>query len=137
LNWRYKANPWNKYTRFEVRTLAGLLKGIAVTNIETRQRIRIGYLVELLGETIEARCTLITAAVNQLEEKGAQVVISVVSDKDVLADLRNQGFIKISGYLSPKKFHVVYIVHPEKVWLHSFLQKIENWYQTLGDWDVI
>jgi predicted N-acetyltransferase YhbS len=137
LNWRYTSKPWNQYERFEARSADGLLRGIAVTNVETREDIRVGYIVELTGETTEARCTLISAAVSQLRRNGAQIVVAVMSDPNYINDLRGQGFFQIPQYLSPKKFHTVYMPHPDKLDQLAPLRQIANWHQTLGDWDGI
>lgn len=137
LNWRYVANPMIHYERFEARSGEGHVRGVAATTVQTWQGIRVGCIVELIGETAKARCSLISSAVYQLAKDGAHIVIAVMSDPDYIADLRNQGFCKIPKYLSPKKFHTVYIPHPDKLELLAPMEQIENWHQTLGDWDGI
>jgi GNAT superfamily N-acetyltransferase len=137
LNWRYVTHPTIDYKRFEARSDERCLRGIATTTLETRTGICVGYIVELIGETSEARRLLISSAVCQLQESGASLVVTVMSDPDGIADLCDQGFYRIPRYLSPKKFHTVYIPHPKKGAFLTPMRQIENWYQTLGDWDVI
>lgn len=137
LNWRYMPKPWNQYERFEVLSEEGILRGMAVTNLETRKDIRMGYIVELVGETTEARQSLISTAVGELKRNGAHLVAAVMSDPDYITELRQQGFFQIPNYLSPKKFHTVYMPHPDKSDLLLPMNRIANWHQTLGDWDGI
>jgi len=137
LNWRYKANSWNNYRRYEARSLDGSLKGIAVTNIEIRKDLRLGYLVEIMGESTDVRRTLISSAVNQLKEEDVSAVVAVMSDRDSISDLRRQGFYIVPNAFSPKKFHIVYSPKPDKEDLLKPLTNIRNWYLTLGDWDGI
>lgn len=137
LNWRYGANPLVYYECFEARSGEGDLRGIVVTAVEVRYGIRVGYIVDLIGETDETRRVLISAAVRQLEEEGAQVVITVMSDPDYIADLCRQGFYRVPKRLSPKRFHTVYLTHPDKAAHLAPMQRIAKWHQTLGDWDGI
>jgi len=137
LNWRYKSNRWNFYKRFEVRSDDGRFTGFAVSNAETRSGIDVGYVVDLLGETSEARQSLIVACVEQLREQGAQIVITVISSKELVTDFRKQGFFVVPRRISPKKFHTVYRVHPDHSAVLEPVMTIDRWYQTLGDWDGV
>lgn len=137
LNWRYVANPLINYKRFEARLDGKSLCGVAVTTMETRKDVRVGYIVELVGETSETRRALISTAVQQLKKDGAQIVLTVFSEPASITDLCQQGFYRVPKYLSPKTFYTVYKPHPDKLELLAPLKKIENWQQTLGDWDGI
>jgi GNAT superfamily N-acetyltransferase len=137
LSWRYKSTPWNDYTRFEGRSSDGTLMGYAVTNLNTQWGILTGYIVDLLGENAEARQALIEAAVEHLRARGALIAASVISPTELMADFRAQGFFCIPERLSPKKFHTVYQPHPEHTQTFNAVSSIDQWYQTLGDWDVL
>ncbi len=137
LNWRYSENSWNSYRRLEARTEDFSLKGIAVTNLESRKNIRVGYLVELIGKARDVRFSLTSAAVRKLRKDGANIVFAVMSNRDSIFDLKAQGFYSVPKHLSPKKFHMVYLPRPDKAMCLAPMRRIENWYQTLGDWDGI
>jgi len=137
LTWRYKASPWNHYVRLEALSSDGRLKGYAVTNMNTQWGITTGYVVDILGETAEARQALIEASVEHLREQGAQICAAVMSPPELMADFRTQGFFHIPQRISPKKFHTVYQPHPDYTATFDSVRSIDRWYQTLGDWDVI
>lgn len=137
LTWRYKSNPWNCYARFEARSAEGTLVGFAVTNMGTQKGIAIGYIVDLLGETSEARQALIEASIARLRDQGAQISIAVMSSPALVADLRSQGFFPVPRRISPKKFYTVYQPHSNYEATFDSVASIDRWYQTLGDWDGI
>jgi GNAT superfamily N-acetyltransferase len=137
LTWRYKANPWNRYTRFEARSAATGLQGYAITNMNHQKGVAVGYLVDLLGYGAEVRQALIKSAMEHLQGQGAQLGLAVISSPELARDLRRQGFFAVPAWLSPKKFYTVFQPHPDHQEAFAAVSSIERWYQTLGDWDGI
>lgn len=136
-NWRYLKQPWNNYRRYQRYIGKKRLAGIAVTNQEIRKGFSIGYLVELIGLNAHHRRQLIKSALSNLKQMGCQAVISVMSDPQVISDLKKCNFFELPSKLSPKKFHTVYIQNPSCNVTLTPLGEIKNWYLTLGDWDGI
>jgi len=137
LNWRFKANPWNSYRRLTARSPQGDVVGFAVTNTEKRWDLKIGYIVELVGDSSGIRRDLIAAATAGLKQQGAACAATVVSAPELIHDFRRQLFFTLPERFKPKKFHTVYLPHPEHAVDFSSVQSISCWYQTLGDWDGI
>jgi len=136
LNWRFASHRWNQYRRFLARTEAGNPAGLVVTNRQARDGVLLGYIVDLVAFDEETQRTLIRQACQSLIEDGAALILAVVSPGDLSRTLSREGFLSIPGWLSPKKFHTVYQANPELP-CPACLNKIQNWYQTLGDWDGI
>ncbi len=136
-NWRFRANPWNPYRRFEGRQPDGRLSGILVTATEDRHGLSVGYVADLLGVNADVRKALISRGVQYLVQDSVQVVATVLTDRTSLAEFRSQGFFRLPNSLSPKKFRTMYVPNPTNPSLVERLGHIENWYQTLGDWDGI
>jgi GNAT superfamily N-acetyltransferase len=137
LNWRYQIHPWNRYERFEARSLKGNLKGYAVTNLSTQLGLEVGFIVDLLGADDETRKALIQGALHSLRNQGAQICAAVMTSPELLAELRTQGFFALPRRLSLKNFYTVYQPHPDHTKSFDILRSIAHWYQTLGDWDGI
>ncbi len=136
LNWRYRRQPWNQYRRFIARDSSGNPVGLAVTNRHKRKGLEIGYIVDLLSEAPSYSSRLIHESVDSLERDGVRVILAIVSP-GVLSDaLAREGFRCLPAWGSPKKFHTVYQVNPDFS-LPEPIKRINNWYQTLGDWDGI
>lgn len=137
LNWRFKSNPWNRYQRFAATSRRGDLVGFAVTNTENRSGLRVGYVVELIADSSDARRALIEAATSSLRQQGAALVATVVSDPELAQAFRRQRFFMVPQKLSPKRFHTVYQPRPGCAGDFESVRAISAWYQTLGDWDGI
>lgn len=136
LNWRFRTQPWNHYRRFVASTNADGPAGFAVTDWQTRNGIRIGYVVELVAPTEDIRGSLIRSACEALLQEGARLILTVVSPGILSRSFGREGFWRIPRWVSPKKFHTVYQVNPDCGSPES-MKDIHNWYQTLGDWDGI
>jgi GNAT superfamily N-acetyltransferase len=137
LNWRYESHPWNNYTRLIARSAEGQPLGFLVTNLERRAGLQIGYIVDLLARAEAARRSLISAAVENLRRQGAHVIAAVLYPGLVSGSLCAGGFRRMSGWISPKKFHTVCLLNPACADRQQRLTDWRNWYLTLGDWDGI
>ena len=80
--------------------------------------------------------SLIRHATRCLHQDGARVVLTVVSPGLLERAFRAEGFWRVPSWASPKRFHTVYQTNPDCPVPES-MSRIENWYQTLGDWDGI
>lgn len=135
--WRFARQPWNNYRCLEARDGAGRLIGAAVTNLEHREGMRVGYLVEVLGAPGRCRRDLARAALEGLRTAGADLCLSVVSDPRLTLDLMRAGFAPIPRSISPKRFLTMYYPAPGQEHRFRDVKSIRSWYQTLGDWDGI
>jgi GNAT superfamily N-acetyltransferase len=137
LNWRHAHNPLHKYRRWQATGPDGQTSGVAATTVECRAGLRVGYIVELLARSSEAKDALVQEAVSEMKEDSAAIAVAVMSDPEDIAALRRNGFRIPPSSVSPKKFRTVYQVTEDHAKDLVSLQSISNWRQSLADWDGI
>lgn len=131
LRWRYELAPQSPYALVEARR-GGAPVGYAVVRQEMRMGMQVGYLVDIMGQQPRHVIHLVQHAAEKLRRDGCEVAIGVVSGRGLIGTLAAAGFVPVPHRASPKKFHTVYRgrAHPL-----AGLDRIDAWYQTLGDWD--
>ena len=137
LSWRYPCSASGDYRRWVAGGGSGLPEAAAVTARERRRGLEVGYLVDLVGLDEGAAAGVAAAACRGLSDEGAELVIAVVSCRQLVQTLRRVGFRTVPPWLSPKHFYTVYRPAPGQEGRLAPLQEIGCWYQTLGDWDTV
>ncbi len=136
LRWRYERAPLQPPRLFEARE-NGRLVGWAVSTTEQREGLRVGYLVDILAIDGAARRALILAVSDDLANAGVAIILSVVSNRELIRALVSCLFVPVPRRTAPKKFYTVFKAAPGRRHDLAALASIGNWYQTLGDWDNI
>jgi len=137
LSWRYSRSPWDRYDVLEARSGRGELEGYAVGTTEEREGLRVGYIVDVLTIRRRRARQLIRNMTEQHLQSGQFLVLAVVSDPKLVQDFMTNGFFPMPGRISPKRFYTVVRPNPTVADSLLVLNRISNWYLTLGDWDTI
>jgi GNAT superfamily N-acetyltransferase len=137
LRWRFAESPWRKYKVLESRDCSGHLTGYAITTVESRNGLCVGYVVDLIALERRFCRALIRDSLLSFAGRGCDVAMAVISAPTLKRDFVASGFIPVPSKMSPKKFYTVVRLRREYKKCLSPLEDISNWYLTFGDWDTI
>ncbi len=133
--WRYLESPLRRYRLFEARA-DGQLAGVAATIKDERDGVTITYLMDAAVRTVAALQSLVAAVITSAKADGAQAVAAVVSAPAMVRSLRQSGFWVVPLWAPIKLFYSVARFNPAREsQTPAAWRQIENWNQTLGDWD--
>lgn len=135
LKWRYDDGAPVRYGRLLAKRRGGEVCGLAVTARERREGREAGYVVDLVADSDDAARTLVGGCLERLRGEGAEVVLSAVSCRPLVRAMRGAGMVLVPGRIAPKRFYTVFRPRPGAEQTLRGLERIESWYQTLGDWD--
>jgi GNAT superfamily N-acetyltransferase len=137
LAWRFDDSFDRAYRRFVAVSDSGDVSAMAVATNEKREGQEVGYLVDLVGIDEQSMVEVAGFAVRALRDTGMDLAIAVVSCQKLITVLRSIGFWRVPHPLAPKRFYTVFLPRPGRQAAVDCLGTIENWYQTLADWDSI
>ncbi len=110
----------------------------AVGRMEEREGLSAGYLVDLAGDDADARRACVTTVLQELDARGAELVMAVSSNERQRADLAAAGMRLMPRRLAPKRFYTVYRPSPRLSQKEAeLLLNPDNWQQSFADWDTI
>ncbi len=140
LNWRYLRVPKKDYKVLAARK-AGRLLGFACLSVRSIRGVTTGLIVDLLvdrgaPEFTSAVALLARAAQGYFSDKGAEVEGFLSPPKAPEAKaLRRLGYVRCPSRFEAQRFDL--IVRPIDPGIpRSALTRLEDWYFTLGDFDV-
>lgn len=137
LRWRYADCPVREYCLRKAVNDAGRIIGWAASAVEWRAGLRVGYVMDVVAENVDARTILVRATVDALASHGVAVACAVVSSPLQIASLETAGFAKVPGFMPLKRFHTVHVVNPARETELTLVETVDRWNLTLGDWDAI
>ncbi len=134
-DWRY--HSYNGVYEFAVDRSPNAASWSAIT-LEEREGLRVGYLVDHVGTDKDALWASGQAALGMLQDRGADLVMAVVSSSRQAESLERLGMRHVPRSFAPKRFFTVYKLNPNApaAWLAK-LQDPDAWYLSLSDWDTI
>jgi len=132
--WRYPSDR-SDYRRFVAIGARNEVQALAVTAVEKREGLDVGYLLDVMGSDHRSIRNVTAFACHQLQNQGMQLVMSVVTSRALIRRLKAVGFLKVPRLLAPKRFYTVYRPGPGEEDRLTLMTHINSWYQTLGDWD--
>lgn len=137
LNWRYCDCPTRKY-RIHQAGSNGQLAGYLVHRIFEKDGLRIGAVMDVLVDPgrPDALHALLASGISALREEKVDAVMSLMQpDDSYYPALHRWGFLRVPERFNPRTFNLVCrILEPGMP--QSDLSPGENWFITLGDFDV-
>jgi len=137
LRWRYADCPIRDYSLLKCANKEGRIAGWAASAVEWRAGLRVGYVMDVVAGNVDARTTLVRAAVDALASQGVAAACAVVSSPLQKTSLETAGFAKVPEFMPLKRFHTVHVVNPARETESALVETVDRWNLTLGDWDAI
>jgi len=137
LRWRYADCPVRDYCLVKCANNEGRITGWAASAVEWRAGLRVGYVMDVVAENVDARSYLVRATVDALASQGVAVACAVASSPLQRVALESSGFAKVPRFVPLKRFHTVHCVNPARKQEASLVETVDRWNLTLGDWDAI
>ncbi|MGH1365883.1 MAG: GNAT family N-acetyltransferase [Calditrichia bacterium] len=134
LRYRYLDSPHNEYYPIAAYDNRGELCGYVVCRLRNLDGKLVAYIADLfcLPEDEAALASLLKAAIQEMTNKGARALLSVIPERSfVTKHYHRAGFIKRYG-----SFDVSIVPFAEGL-DYSALQDPQKWYSTGGDFDII
>lgn len=141
MNWRFTRVPRRDYKILFAVQNEEVRAYLVYREIEFRG-VKIGLLVDLLTEPSVAGNTagklLIDQTVRNLTEKNVGIIGCVISEQSSEASLlKESGFMKCPRFILPQPVAFTMIIHSQDMGIRDQeLEDINNWFLTLGDYDV-
>lgn len=132
--WRFLESPQRQYRLLEAHTGNGQLAGLAASTLDTREKLKVCYLMDLLVLEENVVPALMRRICEVAKAEGVDVLAAVVSSPRLVEVLKRSGFWAVPGWLPLKKFYSVAQFNPGKP-APATWQTLAGWYQTLADWD--
>lgn len=137
LNWRYCQCPTRTYGIHVARS-DGKLAGYLVRRTFEKGGLKLGVIMDMLvepgrGDVLNA---LLQSALASFREQAPDAIVSLIqSDAFYYPALRRHGFFRIPERFNPRTFNYVCRVHWPDLPEGEFCAP-QNWFITLGDYDV-
>lgn len=137
LEWRYIQKPAGNYKILGIFNGDDLM-GIIVLKIKRVFSLDVGFIVDILSvldsEVIDS---LIKEALKLFSKERAGFCASIMTKNNIYyRSLRKNGFFRVPRKISPMKYILDARVDSEKI-DKKFFYEINNWFVTIGDWDII
>jgi hypothetical protein len=137
LNWRYCDCPTRKY-RIHVAESDGKLVGYLVHRVFEKDGMKIGALMDVLVDPGQKNAVhaLLGSGISALREQKVDAVMSLMQRDDFYYPaLRRWGFVRVPERFNPRTFNFVCRILVPGLPEHELCAG-ENWFITLGDFDV-
>ena len=141
LRWRYMTVPQREYKLYGVKYLhSDELLGYIVGRCTEVANISSGMIVDflVLPHHTHAADALIQSLLQFFVKSGMELAGSLMmSHSEEYRSLSNTGFFKCPKSLEPQPFPVIYRAHTNFDKDHAAFRNFNNWFLTMGDYDVI
>lgn len=139
LSWRYMQNPKRSYKIFTAESNNGQIYAYVVLRITQVNDLKVGYIVDILSDEEELGgigcCLLIRRALEYFRKESVAIAgCLMLRNKIYFGLLKRNGFLVCPRRFAPQTFSFMMKVHSDEI--ASDLCKIDNWFITLGDYDV-
>lgn len=140
LNWRYCNNPRRKYRIVIAEDNNSNIMAYIVLRISTVDNVKVGFIVDILSREDElsnrAASLLITNSFNYFRKNEVMIADCLMLKNNIYFKLlKRQGFVVCPKSFEPQPFPFVIKTHADKVSNNIF--NLNNWFVTLGDYDVV
>lgn len=137
LEWRYIQKPEGNYKILGIFN-GDDLAGIIVLKTKRALNFEVGFIVDILsvldGETIDS---LIKEALKLFAKERVNFCVSVMTKNNIYYKyLKKNGFFCMPQKLNPMKYTLDAYVDSKKIDKKLFCE-INNWFITIGDWDIL
>ena len=137
LNWRYCDCPTRKY-RIHLAESDGKRVGYLVHRVFEKDGLKIGALMDVLVDPGRKTAVhaLLSSGISALREQKVDAVMSLMQRDDFYYPaLRRWGFVRVPERINPRTFNLVCRILAPGLPKEEFCAG-ENWFITLGDFDV-
>ena len=138
IKWRYIDIPLRKYKIFAIKDEKKIL-GYIIGNCKEVDGVNSGMIVDFLLNSNSSLVgdILVNTIIEYFKTKDIDLIGSLMLGHTLeYKTLKNNKFYKCPKKFEPQAFPVVYREHT-KVGNNQFASKLENWFLTMGDYDVI
>ena len=140
LSWRYRDIPIRSYRIFTAK-VTGQIEAYLVLRIMDFEGVRCGMLVDfVVGQSQTSKSSgvmLLKHVMAVLGDESVELAGCLMQPyTEEAALLKSQGFMRCPGQLLPQTFPVIMRVHQNHDRL-AHLYQLNNWFFTMGDFDVI
>ncbi|TAN62066.1 GNAT family N-acetyltransferase [bacterium] len=137
LEWRYIQKPEGNYKILGIFNGDDLL-GIIVLKIKRVFSLDVGFIVDILSvldnEVIDS---LIKEALRLFSKERAGFCASVMTKNNIYyRSLRKNGFFRVPRKINPMRYILDAHAGSKKI-DKKFFYEIDNWFITIGDWDIL
>lgn len=137
LEWRYIQKPAENYKILGIFDGDDLM-GIIVLKIKRAFSLDVGFIVDILSvldnEVIDS---LIKEALKLFSKERAGFCASIMTKNNIYyRSLRKNGFFSVPRKINPMKYILDAHIGSEKI-DKKFFYEINNWFITIGDWDIL
>lgn len=140
LQWRYIEHPTRNYQVYVLRNNSGLIGYIITREMETNRK-KIGVIVDFLVDNTQNQeknfQKLLFTALKNFWENNIAVVIATsrpgLSENKILT---NSGFFSIPTIIKHEQLYFIVSILEKKNLISTELKSFDNWFFSLGDYDV-
>lgn len=137
IKWRYKDVPIREYSIIGAYRNNQLVSYAILRNAEI-EKFNCGMIVDFMvkeGEIL-AGIKIIKESINKFNNNGMELLGCLMSEKtEEYKILKKSKFIRCPKFLEPQPFKVIYRNHFNN--RNDALEGMDNWFLTMGDYDVI
>lgn len=137
IKWRYKDVPLREYSIIGAYRNDELVSYAVLRNTEV-EKFNCGMIVDFMakeGETL-AGIKLIKESITKFRNDGMELMGCLIGENtEEYEILKKSKFLKCPKFLEPQPFKVIYRNHVNN--RSEVLEDINNWFLTMGDYDVI
>jgi len=137
IKWRYSDIPIREYYIIGAYRNEELIAYSILRNTEI-EKYRCGMIVDFMikdGEKLAGK-KIINEAINQFKKEGIELAgCLMLPNTEEYQILKANRFLKCPKFLEPQPFKIIYRNHHDNN--NEQLENINNWFLTMGDYDVI
>lgn len=143
LQWRFGDVPHRRYRKWiAAEKQSGQIRGYIVTRIMDVNRIQCGMIADLVltdeSRGLEAGELLLTEAMRYFKEEKVAISGCLMMPGTMEFDLlRSCGHFVCPKRFQPQPFPVIQEPQTEDTSLQSYIRDLNNWFFTMGDYDVV